>query len=210
MGEFVADIVEKLRDSREKAELSKCQRILESQKRELNLRERELESKEKALSDEELLKQKQVSFYSHKVSAFLSTRMELDKSLLTLSVAGLGFLLGFMKLESNNNYIYFGVFLIAAIAFFFCILSVITIFQENSRHIIEITNSDSKTSQKRLKYLDNVAKNCFLIGVFLSASLVFTSQYNHINEKVNNKPKATSEKLVETVDLNEGNNNESK
>lgn len=182
MEERVSEIVKKLRDSREKSDISRCQRIQKAKERELDIRERELNLKDSSLSEDEFIRQKEVSFYSHTVSAFLSTRMELDKSLLTLSVAGLGFLLSFIKIDSNNIYPYFIVFLIAAFAFFCCILVVIEIFGENSKHLIELSNNDVKKTQKKLKYLDKMAKITFLIGVFLSISLAVASQYRSVND----------------------------
>lgn len=205
MEERVSDIVQKLRDSREKSDLFRCQRLQKMQQKELNLRERELDLKEKSLSDSELIKQKQVAYYSHQVSAFLSTRMELDKSLLTLSVAGLGFLLSFIKVESNNNSANFFFFTIAALSFFFCILAVISIFEKNSKLIIGLSNNDEKETKKKLKRLDKIAKWTFMTGVFLSMSLVIASQYEKLNDSPKENPtKKTESTLVDVNMKNEG------
>ena len=110
---------------------------------------------------------KDVEFYSQAVSGWFNTRLEHDKSLLTLSVAGLGMLVGFISTgigSITSLILYIG----AIVSFLICLFSVLIIFQKNSTHIQDVLNG-AKETNKVLEILDIVAKVSFYIGVLFSS-----------------------------------------
>lgn len=61
----------------------------------------------KGLSDKEVEQLSAIEFQSQSYSSFYNTTMEKDKSILTLSVAGMGFLLTLLQLAKNISYFEF-------------------------------------------------------------------------------------------------------
>ena len=53
--------------------------------------------------EKELENNKDVEYYSHLVNSWITTRMEKDKAILTLSTAGLGVLVSFFSNISYTN-----------------------------------------------------------------------------------------------------------
>lgn len=64
----------------------------------------EPEKIENSISDQDLQRLYAVEFKSQSYSSFYNTTMEKDKSILTLSVAGIGFLITLLKLSDTLNH----------------------------------------------------------------------------------------------------------
>jgi len=112
--------------------------------------------------------QKDVEYYAAMVAAWFGTRIELDKSLLTLSAGGIGLLITLVTVvgvESSEGLL---LFILALAAFICCIAAVLAIFKRNSKHIEEVAHQN-KSNDPLLGVLDTVAIVSFLAGVVFSA-----------------------------------------
>lgn len=125
------------------------------------------------MSEEEVKKLKSVEFYSQGVAAWFNTALEHDKSLLTLSVAGLGMLVGLMPngiRSVESLLLYVG----AIVSFLVCLFSVLMIYKKNLKHIQDVFMGKDN-SDKSLEILDTTAAISFFIGVLLSSIIGISS-----------------------------------
>jgi hypothetical protein len=146
-----------------------------------------LEQRENTLKDS-----KAVEFYSQGVAAWFGTALEHDKSLLTLSVAGIGVLISMMQTAANSVLallLYAG----AIFAFMICLVSILMIFKMNKKHIIDVFNRQT-SYDPFLDMWDSAASCSFFIAMLLSAALGISSAIITFNDKGNRMPndKATS------------------
>jgi hypothetical protein len=113
-----------------------------------------------------------LAHYAAMVTAWFNTRLEHDKSLLTLSSAGIGLLIALVqKVEINFK---FGVvvYAMALLSFVLCLITVLLIYRRNSRHLEDIVAG--KTSSSRLLSIaDGVALYSFMLGVICAAGFGF-------------------------------------
>jgi hypothetical protein len=95
------------------------------------------------LNDEEFRKEKEVAYYSALISAWTETRMELDKSLLTLSAGGIGLLVTILSTVGINKkwvlFLYAGAF----VSFLISVFSCLRIFWRNSERIASLVGNTS-------------------------------------------------------------------
>lgn len=132
---------------------------------------------------------KEVEFYSQGLAAWFNSALEHDKSLLTLSVAGIGVLVSMMGdliVSSITLHLYIG----AIIAFLVCIIVVLIIFEKNKDHIIKVINRDSDRSKSdfSLSIISKCASIAFFTGMILSSYLGASkalSNYNDYDRKGN-------------------------
>lgn len=85
------------------------------------------------LSEEELHNEKDVAYYSTLVTAWVETRMELDKSLIMLSAGGIGLLVTILSTVGARNLWELVLYAGAFISFLISIVTCITIFKCNSQ-----------------------------------------------------------------------------
>lgn len=124
---------------------------------------------------------KKIEFYSQGVAAWFNTALERDKSLLTLSIAGLGFLLASMP-TAVNSITALILYYLAALALLVCVLSVLLIFQRNKKHIQDVFNG-ATNDDTWLAVLDNVAMWSFMLGVLFCAIIGISSATSTYFEK---------------------------
>jgi hypothetical protein len=112
----------------------------------------------------------EIEWYAAGLAAWYGTRLEHDKSLLTLAAGGIGLLISLVSafgVESVESLI---LFTLALAAFILCVSAVLWIFKRNSKHI-EDAVGQQKGNDPVLAVLDNVAVSTFLAGVVLSSIL---------------------------------------
>lgn len=90
-------------------------------------------SKEDRLKDS-----KDTEFYSQTVAAWYNSALEHDKSLLTLSVAGIGVLVSTM-LTAIHSALSFILYAGAIIGFLVCLISILQILQKNKKYLSDTT-----------------------------------------------------------------------
>ena len=126
---------------------------------------------------------KQVEWYSQATGAWFSTSMEHDKSILTLSVAGIGVLIGLMQ-TAIDSVCALLIYIAALVAFLTCIVLVLIIFKKNKDYILAAIN-DSAANDKLLGTLDFGTSVSFFVAVFLSAILGLSSAITTYSERSN-------------------------
>ncbi len=120
--------------------------------------------RQNALSDA-----KDVEFHSQNLAAWFNTALERDKSLLTLSVAGIGVLVSMTQIAVDSVgslLLYAG----ALLAFMVCLFSVLIIFQQNKTHIQAVLNGQN-ADDPLLGFLDSIAIFSFLMAMLLCVML---------------------------------------
>lgn len=129
--------------------------------------------KEKSsISNQDLQKLYSVEFKSQAYASFYTTTMEKDKSILSLSVAGVGFLITLLKLTNELMIYDMFFFIFAIIGYLTAIYCIISIFSKNSKYIIDIVQDKSVTLiEYQLKRFDSLAINAFYLGIVMSLLL---------------------------------------
>ncbi|MCG9540851.1 hypothetical protein L1D25_16785 [Vibrio parahaemolyticus] len=132
----------------------------------------------KELPEKQVQQLENIEFKSQSYASFYNTTLEKDKSILTLSVAGIGFLLTLLQLVKNINYFEFACFFVAVVSYLVAIYCVITIFERNSTFIIDLVNGrDVSIKQYQLGILDKVAIRSFFLAIVMTVLLgALTSQ----------------------------------
>lgn len=140
-----------------------------------------------------------VEYKSQAYASFYATSMEKDKTLLALSVGGIGFLVTLLNLANLLQLWHIGLFLIASIAFVVSIHNILTIFGENKPYIIAITQGHpTEFIENRLAVLDKRAISSFYIGLALTICLGVATSWTLINKgKLSMTDK--NEKTTQTV-----------
>lgn len=166
----VQDIINKLRETRSKTELLLLKHEIENQILALEQQRKQIENDYSDLEFEKVQTAKLIEFNSQSYASFYNTKLEKDKSILTLSVAGLGFLITFTNFANKLSTFSFIAFILSAIAYIICIFNVINIFEKNALYIIEITNDSDKAEELELtlRKHDKIAIYSFYIGILLS------------------------------------------
>ncbi|HAS6102441.1 TPA: hypothetical protein I7117_23685 [Vibrio vulnificus] len=149
--------------------------------------------KNDGLSNKEVEQLSGIEFQSQSYASFYNTTLEKDKSILTLSVAGIGFLLTLLQFTKSISYYELCFFLIAAVSYLVAIYCVISIFGKNSTFIIELVNKrDVSVKQYQLDILDKTAIRSFYLAIVMTVLLgASTSQSMFIIGETNvsdNKP----------------------
>ncbi|MGR3136637.1 hypothetical protein [Vibrio vulnificus] len=128
--------------------------------------------KVEGLSEKEVEQLSSIEFQSQSYASFYNTTLEKDKSILTLSVAGIGFLLTLLQFTKSLSYIELAFFLIAAASYLVAIYCVISIFGKNSTFIIELVNKrDVSVKQYQLDMLDKTAIRSFYLAIVMTVLL---------------------------------------
>ncbi|MEL0646919.1 hypothetical protein V6248_05755 [Pseudoalteromonas agarivorans] len=127
---------------------------------------------ENSISDQDLQRLYAVEFKSQSYSSFYNTTMEKDKSILTLSVAGIGFLITLLKLSDSLGYYDMAFFSIATVGFLISIFCIVTLFGKNADFIVDLAQEKDVTiKQHVLKQLDTWAIRTFYLAIIMSVCL---------------------------------------
>ena len=112
---------------------------------------------------------KMIAYYSSIYNAWLNTRMEGDKSILTLSVSALRLLITLFATISKITKIEFILFLIAILFFLCTAILIIIIYNKNSDFLESIAKEDEiHKHEKTLKRLDIFSRIFFFLGLIIS------------------------------------------
>lgn len=125
------------------------------------------------------------AFYSAMISAWLNTKLERDKQLLTLSTSVIGLLVTLLRTVGVSNFSQRLLFGAALIAFLFTVISVILILGKNANHI-EKTLDGSETENRHLAFLDQFATITFIIGMIMVVIIGMCSAKISLIEKGTN------------------------
>ena len=125
-----------------------------------------------SISDRDLRRLKHVEFFNQSYGSFYLTKMEKDKSILTLSVAGIGFSLALLGTKQNVGILHVSLFLLASISYLISIHSILDIFGKNAEYIKNmLSDKDVSLIEYKLKNLDKRAINFFYFAIILTIIL---------------------------------------
>lgn len=113
---------------------------------------------------------KEVEFYAAQVTAWLNTRFEHDKSLLTLSAGGIGLLITVALATGFKSVAALAIYCAALFSFVACLACVLWIFRRNAVHLENVVRGSGE-DDTLLSLLDKIAVAAFMCGVLLSSML---------------------------------------
>ena len=93
----------------------------------------------------DLKDKKEVEFYAANVEAWFNTRIEHDKSLLTLSAGGIGLLITLLTTVGASSIQILLLYGFAILFFLVCIISVLIIFKRNSDHLVNVVQGKEES-----------------------------------------------------------------
>jgi len=128
------------------------------------------------LKDEQNQNQ-ETAFYTASVEAWFNTRIEHDKSLLTLSAGGIGLLITLLTTVGASSFLALLLYVFAILSFLVCIVSILVIFKENSNHLTEVIKRKEEENAL-LQFLDKTAFWSFIIAIL--SGILATSIEIHI------------------------------
>ncbi|CAK2945265.1 Holin-X, holin superfamily III [Vibrio crassostreae] len=127
-------------------------------------------------------KEKEVEFYAATVGAWLNTKFELDKSLLTLSTGAIGLLVTLLTTVGASSVEGLVLYFVALLSFLVCVVSILFVFKRNAKHLEGIV-TETQTNDPLLKSLDTSAAISFVFGVILTLIIGGTTAINQFIEK---------------------------
>jgi hypothetical protein len=113
------------------------------------------------------------AFEAELLRAWLGTRLEHDRSLLTLGTGGVGLMIGLVKLARPVGSIAFGFHLVAFVAFLVTTLSSLLIFRLNSTYLEGVAKGSGGSRSRVVAILDVAASSSFFLGVTAAACIGF-------------------------------------
>lgn len=122
--------------------------------------------------------QKCVEFYSAGLTAWYATRLEHDKSLLTLSAGGIGLLMTLMTTVGVSSAESLVLYVCALVAFLVCLSAVLVIFKKNSDHLEEAIVGTASQNDPTLSRLDAIGIWAFAFGVVFSVVIGISAAIN--------------------------------
>ncbi|WP_420209206.1 hypothetical protein [Candidatus Electronema sp. JC] len=138
------------------------------------------------MNTEELEKMKEVEFYASTVNAWYLTKLEKDRTLITLSAGAIGLLVTLTATAGTANLFVLMSSMMAIICFIICAISVVIIFNRNADYLEKVKNS-TDTEDTVLSYLDKAAYCSFIVGIILSFVVGMSAgidKYSQLNRRM--------------------------
>ncbi len=121
--------------------------------------------------------QKELAHYSAVLSAWVETRMEKDKTLLSLATAGIGLLTTLATTVGPSSACQLWLYGFAGLSFICTIVTAIVVFDKNSHHLGEVLQRGIRGDDPLLVKLDLVVFLSFVIGVVLTAAIALSAGF---------------------------------
>lgn len=140
---------------------------------------------------ESKIAKKEVEFYGAALTAWFTTRLELDKNLLTLSAGGIGLLITLVSTVGVDSAEGLVLYVLSILAFLACIAVVLFVLRRNSTHIANVVIKGEMTDPT-LALLDKAAVFAFIAGVTFAAIIgigaaIHSFQAKEVTMSVENK-----------------------
>lgn len=145
-------------------------------KKKLKKRELEINSIKEKNIEHDKHSQLMIEYKGQAYNALYNTAMEKDKSLLTISVAALGFIATIYKKEIDVIFLYLSA--ASSILFLICIYTIIKIFKLNQDLLVSNVRDEEGLTDflaKKLDREDKIASFTFYSGLMLATILGFFS-----------------------------------
>lgn len=131
---------------------------------------------------------------------FCTTRSESDRSVLTLSTAGLGLIVTLLTGDNVTSVFELVIFLCSGFCFLVCSFSILRVFNKNAEYIQKF--NDDPALSKELKILDTVISYSFKAGmglIVLAALLVSSNNLDkNIKERIKNEQQTKTESTIKS------------
>jgi len=130
-----------------------------------------------------------VQHYMVLLTAWINTKMEHDKTIITLSAAAIGLLITILTAIGIGKYWHIIIFCVAFTGYSVAIFASLIIFQKNSVYIeSELRREDETDSQKeghehKLERLDKLALWSFIIGTIAFVSIGICTAYSKLKKE---------------------------
>jgi hypothetical protein len=122
--------------------------------------------------------QKDVAYYSALINAWITSKMERDKTLVLMSGGGIGLLVTLLSTVGAKQCWKVILYSFAFIFFTLTIVICIIIFDKNSKHIEEVLNK-GQTRDYALRRLDKWSLISFVLAMLFSISIGVVSALNN-------------------------------
>lgn len=119
-----------------------------------------------------------IQFYAASITAWFNTALEHDKSILTLSAAGIGLLVTLLTTTGINSEMVLLFYMAAILCFLLSITCVLLIYNRNKDHIVEAITSSNSGQDIFLRELDRIVLIAFGAGVVFSVSIGISTGIN--------------------------------
>lgn len=121
------------------------------------------------------------------LNGWIQNRNDKDKTLVTLSSAGIGLIITLLTQIELNNIFECLFYILALISFLASIFTALLIFDANSKYLLE---SYRDKNPKSISYLDKICQGAFFLGVVMLTLITFSILFSKIEIKKNmNKDK---------------------
>lgn len=127
---------------------------------------------------------KDVEYYAAGLSAWYASRLEQDKSLLTLSAGGVGLLVTLMTTVGMSSIESLVLYVCALGSFLVCLGAVLVIFRKNSTYLERVIQGETR-DDPTLNKLDSVAALSFALAVALSVVIAISAAIHSYVEEDN-------------------------
>ena len=133
--------------------------------------------------------QKHLAWYEQGISAWLQTKMEHDKTMLTISSIFVGFIATIFAalFKDSITLITFIIMMISIISFVSCMITTAVIFNKNADYLeAYLKGTESSETEKRtktLKRLDSISNKSFYIGIAAFVVFIFLLGFCAIQTK---------------------------
>ena len=117
---------------------------------------------------------RELAFYSSLLAAWINTRMERDKSLFTLSSAGIGLLVTLLTTGAAHPAAHRSWYVVAFGFFLLALLTALAVFERNAHHIRQLAD-DPGARDRLLDWLDRLLVTWFVLGVAACVGLALSS-----------------------------------
>lgn len=134
---------------------------------------------------------KNVAHYSVLLQAWIDTKMERDRTIVTLSSAGVGLIVTILTMVGTKRCWEIGLYGCAVAGFLMAIAASLLIFHRNSAHIEQAIGGSSEKDVQLEKY-DSIQMASFVSGVALLAIVGVGSAFHNLNEESSMNDKAKS------------------
>jgi len=132
------------------------------------------------MSEQESLEsKKELAHYTTVLQAWVATRMEKDRTLLTLATGGIGLLATLLKTVGPDSSTELVLYALAGVSFVVTIVAAIRIFERNSQHLQDVIVNGKRDDDPILVRLDRVVFGSFVLGVILTGAIALLSGYTH-------------------------------
>jgi len=116
---------------------------------------------------EKINSEKEIQYYSALVNSWFSTKLEKDKTIITLPAGAIGLLVTLITAVGTTSLLVLLAFVLSILCFIISTISVIIIFDKNAKYL-EKLKDNKEANDPLLNHLDRVAFFSFIFGIFLA------------------------------------------